>query len=178
MAWALRLGMIECERRDGMAESGRWDWWRDFLGRPEISGRRALEILTQRYVQKSQHAALFRQHAERMQYPQFRDKLLAVADDEAKHVEWLAEKIKLLGGRIPDVSRVRDTEKSSWQYLMEDLTAEQECAAGLIEQAQSLRDEVPSVADLLERIYQDGEKHRESLRQMLMRSDPQSHLAF
>ena len=161
-----------------MAESGRWDWWHDFFGLPEGGTRRALEILAQRYIQKSQHTALFRQHAERMQYPQFRDKLLAIADDEAKHAASLAEKIKLLGGRVPDVPNVSAsaTERSSWQCLMEDLAAEQECAAGLIQQAQSLRAELPSVADLLERIYQDGQNHRESLRQMLMRSDPQSHL--
>lgn len=161
-----------------MAESGRWDWWHDFLGLPARTARRAVDVLTSRYIQKSQHAALFRQHAERMQYPQFRDKLLAVAEDEAKHAQWLAEKIKLLGARVPDVPKVRDTGKSSWQYLMEDLAAEQECAAGLVEQAQSLREEAPSIAELLERIDQEGHSHREALRQMLMRSDPQSHLSF
>lgn len=161
-----------------MAESGRWDWWHDFLGLPSRGARRALDILTQCYIRKRRHAALFRQHAERMPYPQFRDKLSALADDEGKHAEWLAEKIKLLGGRVPDVPGVSDTEKSSWQYLMEDLAAEQQCAADLVEQAQSLREELPSVAEVLERIYQDGHSHRETLREMLMRSDPQSRLVF
>jgi len=161
-----------------MAESGRWDWWHDFLGLPARTTRKALDGLTSRYVQKSQHAALFRRHAERMQYPQFREQLLAVAENEAQHAQWLAEKIQLLGGRVPDVPQVGDTEKSSWQYLMEDLAAEQECAAGLVEQAQSLREELPGVAEVLERIDQEGRKHREALREMLMRSDPQSHLAF
>lgn len=161
-----------------MAESGRWDWWHDFLGLPAHTTRKALDVLSSRYIQKSQHAALFKQHAERMPYPQFRDQLLAVAEDEAKHARWLAEKIKLLGGRVPDVPKVSDMEKSGWQYLMEDLAAEQECAAGLVEQAQSLREEAPSIAEVLEQIAREGRNHREALRQMLMRSDPQSHLAF
>ena len=159
-----------------MAESARWDWWHDFLGLPARSTQRAVDLLTQRYIQKSQHAALFRQHAERMQYAQFRDRLLELADDEAKHAGWLAEKIKLLDGRVPDVPKVSDTDKSSWQYLMEDLTREQECSAGLIQQAQSVREELPGLAEVLERIYADGQSHREALRQMLMRSDPQARL--
>jgi bacterioferritin (cytochrome b1) len=161
-----------------MAESGRWDWWRDFLGLSASSARRAQDLLSRHYVEKSRHAALFRRHAERMQYPQFRDKLLAVAADESRHAERLAEKIVLLGGRVPDVPKVSDTEKTTWQCLMEDLAAEQEATAGLIQEAQSLRAELPGVADLLERIYEDDQKHRDILRQMLMRSDPQSHLAF
>jgi hypothetical protein len=36
-----------------------------------------------------------------MQYPQFRDRLLAIAADEAEHVKWIAEQIKLVGGRVP-----------------------------------------------------------------------------
>ena len=162
-----------------MSGGATWsDWWREFLGIPTSATNRALEILNQIYVQKSHHAALFKQHAENMQYPQFRDKLLAIATDEAEHAESLAGKIKLLGGRVPDVAKITDTEKTSWQYLLEDLNTERQSAAALIQQAQSLREEIPSVADLLEQIYQNSEKHCESLRQMLMRSDPQSHLAF
>ena len=160
-----------------MIESGRWDWWRDFVGMPETSVRRALKILDRHHILKCQHAELFRQQAAHMPYPQFRHKLLEIAGDEMKHAQWIAEKIRLLGGRLPDVPPVSDTAKSCWRYLMDDLTAEENCAADLIEQAHSLRDEFPGVADLLERIHREGETHRESLRQMLMRTDPQSPLA-
>ena len=44
----------------------------------------------------------------------------------------------------------------------------------MIEQAQSLRAEFPAVAEILERIYADGMRHREQIREMLMKSDPQS----
>ncbi len=96
--------------------------------------------MTDRYGEESRHLARFTQHAERMQYRQFRDKLLAIAADEAKHVDRLAEKIKHLGGKLPDVRTIPD-------------------------------------AEVLERIYEDGKRHREILHAMLMRSDPRSHLA-
>ena len=66
------------------------------------------------------------------------------------------------------------TEKNSWQYLLADLNEEKHCSAELIEQMQSVRDELPDIAEVLERIYEDGEKHRAEIRDMLMRSDPQS----
>jgi rubrerythrin len=109
-----------------------------------------------------------------MQYPQFRKKLLEIAADEAKHVEWLAEKIKLFGGRVPEVPAVTEPIKNSWQYLLEDLNEEQHCAAAFLDQAQALREEFPAVAEVLERIYQDGMNHRKAIRDMLMKSDPQS----
>jgi rubrerythrin len=162
-----------------MAVDKSWgEWWRGFLGLSLDDRANGLKILTDRYVKESQRIARFSQHAQQMQYPQFRDKLLAIAADEAKHLEWLAEKIKLLGGRLPDVPPVPTAEKSSWQYLLEDLNEEQQRAAELIEQAHSLRGELPTVAEVLERIYDDGIRHRETLREMLMRSDPQSHLTY
>jgi rubrerythrin len=162
-----------------MADKKNWsEWWRQFLGFSSDGYHRAVEILKERYIEKSQHVVRFTQHAERMQYPQFRKKLLAIAADEAKHVEWLAEKIKLFGGRLPDVPPVPAPMKNSWQYLLEDLNEEQHCAAGLIKQAQSLREELPAVAEVLERIYADGTRHREAIREMLMKSDPQSLSAW
>jgi rubrerythrin len=162
-----------------MAENKRWsDWWRQFLGFSSDGYHRAVEVLTTRYVEESQHVARFTEHAQRMQYPQFRDKLLAIAADEAKHVEWLAEKIRLFGGRIPDVPPISAPVKNSWQYLLEDLNEGQICDAELLAEAQSLREELRSVAEVLERIYQDGIKHRDEIRKMLMKSDPQSLSAW
>jgi rubrerythrin len=40
--------------------------------------------------------------------------------------------------------------------------------------AQSIREELPSVAKILDRINEDGKRHRSAIRDMLMRSDPQS----
>lgn len=162
-----------------MAVGKSWgEWWREFLGLSLDVRAKALAILNDRYVKGSQHVVHYRQHADRMQYSQFRDRLLAIAADEAKHVEWIAEKIKLLGGTLPDVPPLTSTEKTSWQYLLEDLNEEQRYSGELIEQARSIREELPAVAEVLERIYEDGRKHRDTLRELLMRSDPQSHLSY
>jgi bacterioferritin (cytochrome b1) len=109
-----------------------------------------------------------------MQYSQFRERLLGIAADEARHAEWLADKITLFGGKLPNVPDVPAAEMNSWQYLLADLDEEQHCSAELIEELETVRDELPDIAEVLERIYEDGEKHRAAIRDMLMRSDPQA----
>jgi len=154
--------------------SGWSDWWREFFGVSGEPYRSASEFLSERYIEKAQHAARLNQQAERMQYPQFRQKLLEIAADETRHMEWLAEKLNKLGGTLPDLASMRETRKNSWQYLLEDLLAEQRSAPELLEQAERVRGQFPDIAEVLERIYRDGAKHREALRDMLMKSDPQS----
>jgi bacterioferritin (cytochrome b1) len=150
------------------------DWWRQFLGISPGGYRDVVKILQDRYVEEMQHVKRYTQHAQKMQYPQFREKLLRIAADEARHAEWLAGKITLFGGKLPTVPEVPPAAKNSWQYLLGDLDEEKHCSAELIEQMQTVRNELPDVADILERIYEDGEKHRTEIRDMLMRSDPQS----
>jgi bacterioferritin (cytochrome b1) len=150
------------------------DWWRQFLGVSPNGYHQVVKILQDRYIDEMRHVKRYTGHAQRMQYPQFREKLLRIAADEARHAEWLADKITLFGGMLPSVPEVPATEKNSWQYLLADLDEEQQCSAELIEQMQTVRDELPDIARVLERIYEDGEKHRAEIRDMLMRSDPQS----
>lgn len=64
---------------------------------------RVLGILRSRYSDETQHAQQFMQHAQRMQYPQFREELLRIAGDESKYADWLAEKITQFGGSLPPV---------------------------------------------------------------------------
>jgi len=152
------------------------DWWRQFFGLSPDGYREVLKILQDRYVDEMHHAQLYAQHAGKMQYPQFREKLLALAADEARHAEWLADKITLFGGKLPGVPEIAAAEHNSWQYLLADLDEEKHCSDELIEQMQTVRDELPDVAEMLERIYEDGEKHRAEIRDMLMRSDPQARM--
>jgi len=168
----LEVELIHGETR--MKNNSWSDWWRKFFGVSGDPYRSATEFLSERYIEKAQHAARLSQQAERMQYPQFRQKLLEIAAAETRHMEWLAEKIKFLGARLPNFAPVRETTKNSWQYLLQDLLAEQRSAPELLEQAQRLRGQFPDIAEVLERIYRDGAKHREALRDMLMKSDPQS----
>jgi rubrerythrin len=153
------------------------DWWRQFLGLSPNGYRQVLKILQARYVDEMHHVQCYAQHAGKMQYPQFRERLLAIAADEARHAEWLADKIQLFGGKLPSVTEPPAVEKISWQYLLADLAEEKHCSEELIEQLQTVRDELPELAEMLERIYEDGEKHRAEIREMLMRSDPQSRMA-
>ena len=149
-------------------------WCRRFLGLSPNGHRKAVELLRQRYIEESLHLSRFTQQAQKMRYPQYRDRLLRIASDEAKHVEWIAEKIRLLGGKLPQAPKISTDEKNSWQYLLADLDEEKHCADELLEQIQNIQSELPGVAEVLERIHKDGEKHREEIREMLMRSDPQA----
>ena len=152
------------------------DWWRQFLGLSPDGYHEVLKILQDRYADEMHHVNLYTQQAGKMQYPQFRERLLAIAADEARHAEWLAEKITLFGGKLPSVAEIPAGEKSSWQYLLAALDEEKHCSAELIERMQTVREELPDIARVLERIYEDGEKHRAEIRDMLMRSDPQARL--
>src|SRR5262245_37893311 len=160
-----------------MARNGGWsDWWREFLGVTSGRHEKALEILRARYVEQNQHSARYRIHADRMQYRQFRERLLAIAADDAGYAALLGEQIKTLGERLPDIPQLEEEpEKTSWQYLLDDLNEKERCSATLIAEAQATREEYPTAADILERIYQTSHEHREDLRPMLIRSDPQSH---
>ena len=82
-----------------MTKEKSWsDWWRRLLGISPNGYHEISEILSSRYLAEMQHVQCYTEHAERMQYPQFREKLLRIAAHEARHAEWLAEKITLFGG--------------------------------------------------------------------------------
>jgi bacterioferritin (cytochrome b1) len=158
-----------------MAYEKSWtDWWRKFLGVSPNGYRDVIKILSSRYVEEMQNVQRYTAHAEQMQYPQFREKLLRIAADEARHAERLAEKITLFGGSIPNVPKEPATTRNSWQHLVGDLEEEKHSSDDLIVQMQSLRNELPDIAEMLERMYEDSEKHRSEIRDMLVRSDPQS----
>ena len=174
----MRTGMVKLqnvERASSMVYEKNWsEWWRRFLGISPGGYRDVVNILQDRYVEAMQHVKRYTQQAQKMQYPQFREKLLRIAADEARHAEWLAEKVTLFGGKLPKVPDVAAGEKNSWQYLLADLDEDKRSSAELIERMQTVREELPDIAEALERIYEDGEKHRGEIRAMLMRSDPQS----
>lgn len=146
-------------------------WSHRFLGIGDDSRLIALELLRQRYVDENQHAERFKQHARQMKYPQFREKLLHIAADEAKHAEWIAEKIVALGGTLPKAPERPSTDENSWQHLLKDLEEESRCAGDLMEQIWSMQSNHPDIAEVLQRISEEENKHRDEIREMLMRSD-------
>jgi rubrerythrin len=148
-------------------------WWGKLFG----SDNRAavLNVLRHRYVREKQHAMRYRQHAERIHYPQFREALIGIAAEEEKHAELIATKIEELGEKLPDVIPIHVAkEQNSWHYLRTDLEEEQRCTGELKDDLPALSGEFPEIAGLLERIDADGKRHRAQLRDMLARSDPQS----
>lgn len=158
-----------------MSEKNESNRWRGFFGLSPEGYHEVIQILCQRYAEEMQQVKRYTLHAHKMQYRQFRERLLRLAADEARHGEWLAEKINLLGGRLPEVPEVTLQESNSWQCLLDDLAAEKHCSEELIEKLQTIRNELPDVAAGLERIYEEGLKHRTEVREMLMRSDPRSN---
>jgi rubrerythrin len=75
----------------------RWSWWQKSLGSKSMRREALLNLLRHRYVRERQHAMRYRQHAERMSYPQFRDVLLSIAAEEELHAQWVGAKIVDLG---------------------------------------------------------------------------------
>ena len=111
------------------------DWFRRWFGSPGGRYETVLDILRHRYADEKQHVARFKHHAQKMQYPQFRDTLLRIASEEAKHADWIAEKIADLGGRLPAVAERPPVEAiNSWRYLRDDLEEERHCAAEIEEE--------------------------------------------
>lgn len=150
------------------------DWRRKLLGVKD-DGRRAaaLNVLRHRYVRDRQHAMRYRQHAERMHYPEFRDALISLSAEEEKHAELIGAKIKDLGENLPNVIPIYVAkEQNSWHYLRTDLEEEQRCAGELRYDLPALNGKFPEIAELLERIESDGQRHRAQIRDMLARSDP------
>jgi bacterioferritin (cytochrome b1) len=161
------------KRDNRMAFSKNWSkWWRGFVGTSPDRDPVAIEILRQRYVEEMQAAGRFKQHAQKMQYPQFREKLLHIATDKSKHAEWIAEKIAALGGKLPEVPERRSMDETSWQSLLMALDDENRSVDRLSEQLRRLGLEHPDIAKFLQQISREQENHRDEIREMLMRSDP------
>jgi rubrerythrin len=149
--------------------------WRRLVGLPKEN--KALEILRRLYVEESQHLALFAQHARGMQYPQFRPKLEKIAVQEAAHIDSIGQQIKALGGSLPVLQPSKPVGGNSWEVLRAALEDESRCAGELLEHAARLEGDFPQVAELLRSIYEDEQRHRDEIQDMLMRSDPFSRHA-
>lgn len=149
--------------------------WRRFVGLPKEN--KALEILRRLYIEENQHFALFAQHARGMQYPQFRPKLEKMAVREAAHLDLIGRQIKALGGSLPVLQPSKPVGGNSWEILRAALEDESRCAGELLEHAARLEGDFPEIAELLRRIYEDEQRHRDEIQDMLMRSDPFSRRA-
>ena len=155
-----------------MYRSDRWGKWFDSCAETRTA---VLSVLRHRYVRESQHAMRYRQHAEKIHYPEFREALISIAAEEEKHAESIGAKIKELGETLPDVIPIQVAkEQNSWFYLRTDLEEEERCAEEWQADLPALSGEFPEVTVLLQRIDGDCKRHWLRFRAMLAHSDPLS----
>jgi rubrerythrin len=154
-----------------MRQSASHEWF----GREVELSTAVLKVLGDCYVRESQHAMRYRQHAERIHSPEFRQELLRIAAEEQKHAESVGIQIQTLGGRTPEVVPVHVAkEQNLWQYLRTDLQEEERCAEELKDDLFLPLAELPEIARLLNRIDRDCKSHRLRIRAMLAGVDPLS----
>lgn len=133
--------------------------------------QRLLEFLSTEYAGELEMGRRLRQHAQRMHYPQFRERLTKIATEEQKHAQWLCGKIVALGGVPPEIPATVYTGKNSWECLVSDLEEECRCSADLEDGLVRLQTMDAEIAQGLRRIQEDETIHRDEIRKMLMRSD-------
>lgn len=149
-----------------------WNWLLRSL--PHDGRKKLLGLLCQEYVEETRHSIQFHAHAGQMHYPQFRKKLLQIAEEEREHARWLESRIIGLGGKIPGVSFTPEQGLNSWEHLCLDLDEEKSCISDLSERLATSKEIDPETAKVLRRILDEEKSHREAIRDMLMRSDPQA----
>ena len=156
-----------------MALSRNWsEWWRRFLDLSTDESCTVVDVLREKYVGEMQQADRFEQYARRMHYPQYQRKLLQLATEKNKQARWIAEKIATLGGKLPEASECRSTDENSWRSLSKALEDENRSADRLPEQLRRIGFQHPDISKFLLDISRAQKKHRDEIREMLMRSDP------
>jgi rubrerythrin len=134
--------------------------------------QKLLEMLRDTYVKEVRDVAQFTQDAERMYYPQFRERLRRIAAEEQAHVAWLRDTLLALGGEIPTVSVIPKVAKNAWEALHVALEEEKRSCADLLEAMHIAKQVDPAIAEGLQRIREAERQHCEKLLDMLVRSDP------
>ena len=147
------------------------DGWRRFLeALHPVARQKLVELLRAEYVEEAQGAEQFTRHAQRMYYPEFRERLLRIAAEEQAHVQWLREKIQALGGSIPDIAFAPKIGKNSWECRLLDVDEEKRCCNDLLLRMQSAEPADAEIAAGLRRMCEDETRHREEILDLLRQS--------
>lgn len=150
-------------------------YWKELVDDSHTLDRlRIVEILREEYVEETRLMRQFTQHSERMHYPQFRERLLRMAEEQREHVSWLREKIAELHGSVPDTEEAPPSSagKNTWECLCQDLEEEHRCCALLADRIAVAESFDPALTEKLEQLFREEEQHRNEIIEMLMRSDP------
>ena len=147
--------------------------WRQFLHTLTPDDRQKLMTWLQaEYQEEAQNIVQFTQQAERMYYPQFRERLWRIAAEEQIHVQWLRDQILTLGGQPPVVVRPTRLAQNSWHDLLLDLDEEKQRSAALLEGMRVAAHVDDKIVAGLQRIREEEIRHHEEIRDMLMKSEP------
>lgn len=147
--------------------------WHRFLATLYTDDRqRLLATVCDAYRTEALAAAQLTQHAHRMYYPQFCERLLRMAAESQAQLPWLEEQIRTLGGHRPQRSATPRRGGNSWECLHRDLEAAQRAYGNLLAGIHLAEHQAPALALGLRRIRESKYQHRDALRDMLMRSDP------
>jgi rubrerythrin len=131
-----------------------------------------LEALRDTYLATAHTVMQFTQDAERMEYPQFRTRLLRMAAEDQGHVTWLHDTLLAHGGAIPACACTPKVVHNSWEALLMDVAAERRAYEALLEPMHLAEQADPEMGEGFRRLRAAKQQHREALLEMLVKSDP------
>ena len=131
-----------------------------------------LEALRDTYLATAHTVAQFTQDAERMEYPQFRARLLRMAAEDQGHVTWLRDTLPARGGALPTRACPPTVAPTSWVALLRELAAERRAYEALLEPIYLAEQADPEMAEGFRRLRATKQRHRAVLLDMLVKSDP------
>jgi hypothetical protein len=147
--------------------------WHRFLAAFDPDDHQTLlEGMCDAYRTEARAAAQYTQHAHRMYYPHFRERLLRIAAEAQAQIPWLQEQILALGGHLPQRSYTPTRGNNSWECLRLDVDEAQRDRVKLLEWIHLAEQVEPEIAVGLRRIREEKSKHRDECRDMWMKSDP------
>jgi len=131
-----------------------------------------LEALRDTYLAATHTVTQVTQDAERMEYPQFRARLLRMAAEDQGHVTWLRDTLLAHGGAIPTRACPPTVAPTSWAALLREVAAERRAYEALLEPMHLAEQADPEMAAGFRRLRAATQQHREALLDLLVKSDP------
>jgi rubrerythrin len=131
-----------------------------------------LEALRDTYLATAHTVTQVTQDAERMEYPQFRARLLQMAAEDQGHVTWLRDTLLARGGALPTGACPPTGAPTSWAALLRELAAARRAYDALLGPMQLAEQADPELAAGFRRLRAATQRHRAGLLEMLVKSDP------
>lgn len=131
-----------------------------------------LKLLCDAYRHQCENVASFTHHAEHMYYPQLREHLLRVVEEEQSHLQWLAQEITKLGGTIPRSAMSPRSGTNTWENLRLDLEEEQKDDEAFLHGLRVAERCDRELADGLACLRRDEPHHRQQLLDLWHKSEP------